>query len=159
MSTRVLSTQISLSHSCRGARGQHAACPIDWSRYCLASCARGASRTSSPPSDASSPVALKTWPPRRASRSRRPSRRRPIGKLLPGRGRAATQIRREQLVQDSPARPTQHRQREQKPWRWIIIIIRGERVVGFPFHPHMQQVHHPRLPVIMYVRAKRSISL
>ena len=123
MSSRVL-TQISLSFTRRRARGQHAACPIDWSRYCLASCACGASRTSSPQSAASSPVAPKTWTPRRASRSRRPSRRRPIGKLRPGRGRAATQIRREQLVQGSPARPMRHGLEAQKPRRWIIMIYR-----------------------------------
>ena len=54
--------------------------------------------------------------------------------------RPATQLRRQQLVQNSPARPTRHGLEAQKPRRWIIIIIRGERVVGFPFHPHMQQV-------------------
>ena len=50
------------------------------------------------------------------------SMRRPIGKLRPGRCRPATQLRRQQLVQNSPARPTRLRLEREKPRRWIIII-------------------------------------
>ena len=113
--TLVVSVQFSLSLTRRRAGGLHAACPIDWTRYCLATCARGASRTASPQRDAARLTAPQIWAPQRASRSRRSSRLRPIGKFRPGRGRPATQIRRQELVRDSPARPTRHRQDEQKP--------------------------------------------
>ena len=136
--------QISLSCSPWRARGQHGAPAIAGVRYCLGACARAASRTCSPQCAASSLVAPKTWLPRRASRSRRPSMRRPIGKLRPSRCRPATQLRRQQLVQNSPARPTRHGLEAQKPRRWIIIIIRGERVVGFPFHPPHATSLRPR---------------
>ena len=40
--------------------------------------------------------------------SRRPSTRQPIGKWWPGRGRPATRMRRQRLVQKSPARSARH---------------------------------------------------
>ena len=123
MSSRLV-TQISLSFTPWRARGQHGAPRIAQERYCLDACARAASRTCSPQCAASSLVAPKTWPPQRAPTSRRPSMRRPIGKLRPGRCRPATQLRRQQLVQNSPARPTRHRLEHEKPRRWIIIIYR-----------------------------------
>ena len=136
--TRVVSVQFSLTLTRWRARGQYGAPPIAQERYCLGACARAASRTCSPQCAASSLVAPKTWLPRRASRSRTPSMRRAIEKLRPGRGRPATQLRRQQLVQNSPARPTRHGLEAQKQWRWIIIIYRRESRVGTPFQPWVQ---------------------
>ena len=84
--------QISLSCSPWRARGQHEAPAIAGTRYCVSAYARPAARTSALCDCCASAVALQTWAPQRASGSRGPSRRWPIGKLRPGRCRLATQI-------------------------------------------------------------------
>ena len=135
--TLLVCAQISLSYTPWRARGQHGTSPIAETRYCLGACARAALRTSALSECCATAVAPQIWAPSHASRSRRSSRLRPIGNLRPGRGGQATQTRRQQLVQDSPALPTRHGLEAQKPWRWIIIIYRGESRVGTPFQPWM----------------------
>ena len=122
------------------ARGQHGTPPITEKRYCLCAYARAALHTSALSECCAAAVALQNQGAAARGRSRRSSRLRPIGNLRPGRGGQATQTRRQQLVQDSPALPTRHGLEAQKPWRWIIIIYRGESRVGTPFQPWMQHV-------------------
>ena len=141
-------THKSLAHTRRLARGQHDTSPIARRRYCLGACARAALRTSALSECCATAVAPQNKGAAARSRSRRLSRSRPIGKLRPDRGRAATQIRCEQLVQDSPARPTRYGLEAQKPRRWVIIIYRGKRAVGSPFHPHVQHVFVRRASAI-----------
>ena len=62
--------------------------------------------------------------------SRRPSTRQPIGKWWPGRGRPATRMRRQRLVQKSPDAAARHAPGSATPGRWIIIIYIDERAVG-----------------------------
>ena len=122
MSSRLV-TQISLSFTPWRARGQHGAPPIAEGRYYLGACARAASRTSSLADCCAIAVASKNCAARHTSGTRRVSRRRPIGKLPPGRDGPATQTWRRELVRDCPARPTRERFEAQKAQRWVIIIM------------------------------------
>ena len=106
--TLLVRAQISLSCTPWRARGQHGTSPIAETRYCLGACARAALRTSALSECCATAVAPQIWAPSHASRSRRSSRLRPIGKLRQGRDGQATQTRRRQLVQDKPIRSTRH---------------------------------------------------
>ena len=148
--TLLVCAQISLSYTPWRARGQHGTPPITEKRYCLCAYARAALHTSALSECCAAAVALQNQGAAARGRSRRSSRLRPIGNLRPGRGGQATQTRRQQLVQDSPALPTRHGLEAQNPWRWIIIIYRGESRVGTPFQPRMQheKVLHVVFPTL-----------